>query len=283
MKHEYKSNFKDKIIEISKKFDMSELLFHSFIYQFDQNTEMSASDCVYLINAVLDYPFDDFGDIEIEDDDYDSKNNLSPLYVSRNPYEENNNNTDNNTNNDIESIQERKYDNMLKRFWLAYAFLSLKKLNMTNSLIDLAIKFQIALANTTSTMIDKKSITTTANFRYAIINSNLTEETKYFHYANNLERLCIILMETFKHTRSKKIENKPFLLAMFNGDNKTYYVEGNLGCNREYDEQKNNFGFKFKYDAKKKNIKIYYEFNTDEIITIQKDELFQFIQEISDL
>ena len=45
----------------------------------------------------------------------------------------------------------------------------------------------------------------------------------------------------------------------------------------------NDFGFKFKYVAQKKNIKIYYEFNTDEIITIQKDELFQFIQEISDL
>ena len=38
MKSEFKTSFHEKIKEIGAQFGLNELLFHSFIYQFDQNT-----------------------------------------------------------------------------------------------------------------------------------------------------------------------------------------------------------------------------------------------------
>ena len=131
-----------------------------------------------------------------------------------------------------------KKENSLKKFWLAYCFLSLKKLNMTNSLIDLAIKFQISLSHAASTLIDKRGIVFSNQFRYSIINSNLTDESRYFHYPCNLERLCLLISQTFYRTRIKEVEFKPYLLAMLDADNNTYILDGNLGCNKEYDDQK---------------------------------------------
>ena len=40
---------------------------------------MSASDCVYLTSSLLEYPFDDICDIEIEDDDFIEDNNYVKL------------------------------------------------------------------------------------------------------------------------------------------------------------------------------------------------------------
>lgn len=272
MKTEFKNSFKDKIIEISKNFDLNDLIFHSFLYQFDQNTEMSASDCVYLLSAVLEYPFDEIADLEIEDDDLDDK--------EENIIKDEEEVSKENENKEIIQIRNKKQQS-LKKFWTAYAFLSLKKLNMTNSLIDLAIKFQIALANSATALLDKRGVASSTTFRYSIINSNLTDESRYFHYPGNLERLSLIIMETFYKYRGKNAEKKPFLLAMLDAENKSYLVNGNLGCNQDFEEQRNVFGIKFKYVAKKLGIKLKYLFNTDEIVSITKDDLFAFIQEIS--
>ena len=37
-----------------------------YTLEFDQNIEMSASDCVYLISSLLEYPFDSINDIEVD-------------------------------------------------------------------------------------------------------------------------------------------------------------------------------------------------------------------------
>ena len=154
---------------------------------------------------------------------------------------------------------------------------------MTNSLIDLAIKFQISLSHAASTLIDKRGIVFSNQFRYSIINSNLTDESRYFHYPCNLERLCLLISQTFYRTRIKEVELKPYLLAMLDADNNTYILDGNLGCNKEYDDQKNEMGIQFKYVAKKLGIELQYNYNSDEIVTINKDDLFAFIQELSSI
>ena len=244
MKNEYLDTFKDKIIDVSKKFFLNELIFHSFIYQFDNNTEMSASDCVYLLSCLLEFPFDEFNDIEIEDDDFLNDNNSN---ISDNEDDKNNDNNIGQINeeeiNEINIINKnnKQKDNILKKFWMAYRFLSLKKLNMTNALIDIAIKFQIALTNNATSIIDKNGIKTEQKFRYSIVSGNLSEDSRYFHYPGNLERLCIVISETYKQIKGKKLENKPYLLAYIDSDNKTYIIDGNLGCNKKEDDEKNIF------------------------------------------
>ena len=126
---------------------------------------------------------------------------------------------------------------------MAYRFLSLKKLNMTNSLIDIAIKFQIALTNSATTILDKNGVKNEQKFRYSIVSGNLSEDSRYFQYPGNLERLCLVISETYKQLKGKKIENKPYLLAYIDTENKTYVIDGNLGCNKKDDDEKKYFSY----------------------------------------
>ena len=287
MKNEYLDTFKDKIIDVSKKFFLNDIIFHSFIYQFDNNTEMSASDCVYLLSCLIEYPFEEFNDIEIEDDEFlgDNNSDISDDEQGKNDGNDDNNIDQNNNENNENNINKKikRKDNSLKKFWMAYRFLSLKKLNMTNGLIDIAIKFQIALTNNATSILDKNGVKNEQKFRYSIVSGNLSEESRYFLYPGNLERLCIVISETYKQLRGKKVENKPYLLAYIDADNKTYIIDGNLGCNKKDDEEKNTFPIQFKFVAKKLNIPVSYNYSTEEIITINKDDLYSFINQITQL
>ena len=287
MKNEYLDTFRDKIIDVSKKFFLNEIIFHSFIYQFDNNTEMSASDCVYLLSCLIECPFEEFNNLEIEDDEFNEDNNSN---ISDDEEEKNNKSEigdkgedeDHNPDNLI-SKKNRKNENTLKKFWMAYRFLSLKKLNMTNSLIDIAIKFQIALTNSATAILDKNGVKNEQKFRYSIVSGNLSDDSRYFHYPGNLERLCLVISETYKQLKGKKIENKPYLLAYIDAENKTYVIDGNLGCNKKDDEEKNTFPIQFKFVAKKLKIPVSYNYSTEEIITIKKDDLYSFINQIAQL
>ena len=287
MKNEYLDTFRDKIIDVSKKFFLNEIIFHSFIYQFDNNTEMSASDCVYLLSCLIECPFEEFSNIEIEDDDFleDNVSNISG--DDEDEKNEKNNGGDGSHEDgehDSENLNSKKNkENILKKFWMAYRFLSLKKLNMANSLIDIAIKFQIALTNSATTILDKNGVKNEQKFRYSIVSGNLSEDSRYFQYPGNLERLCLVISETYKQIKGKKIENKPYLLAYIDTENKTYVIDGNLGCNKKDDNEKNTFPMQFKFVSQKLNIPVSYNYSTEEIITIKKDDLYSFINQIAQL
>ena len=288
MKNEYMDTFRDKIIDVSKKFFLNEIIFHSFIYQFDNNTEMSASDCVYLLSCLIECPFEEFNNIEIEDDDFleDNISNISDDEEEKKEKENDDYSQEGDNNNISEnkiSKNNKNKENTLKKFWMAYRFLSLKKLNMTNSLIDIAIKFQIALTNSATTILDKNGVKNEQKFRYSIVSGNLSEDSRYFHYPGNLERLCLVISETYKQLKGKKIENKPYLLAYIDVENKTYVIDGNLGCNKKDDEEKNTFPLQFKFVTKKLKIPFSYDYSTEEIITIKKDDLYSFINQIAQL
>ena len=287
MKNEYLDTFRDKIIDVSKKFFLNEIIFHSFIYQFDNNTEMSASDCVYLLSCLIECPFEEFSNIEIEDDDF-LEDNVSNISGDDEDEKNEKNNGGNGSHEDGEHdsenlITKKNKENILKKFWMAYRFLSLKKLNMTNSLIDIAIKFQIALTNSATTILDKNGVKNEQKFRYSIVSGNLSEDSRYFQYPGNLERLCLVISETYKQIKGKKIENKPYLLAYIDTENKTYVIDGNLGCNKKDDNEKNTFPMQFKFVSQKLNIPVSYNYSTEEIITIKKDDLYSFINQIAQL
>jgi len=287
MKNEYLDTFRDKIIDVSKKFFLNDIIFHSFIYQFDNNTEMSASDCVYLLSCLIECPFEEFNNIEIEDDDFidDNISNISEDGDDKNEKigDQMNNGGDEQNEEKLKINNDKNKENTLKRFWMAYRFLSLKKLNMTNSLVDIAIKFQIALTNNATSILDKNGVKNEQKFRYSIVSGNLSDDSRYFHYPGNLERLSLVICETYKQMKGKKFENKPYLLAYIDAENKTYVIDGNLGCNKKDDEEKNTFPIQFKFVAKKLKIPVSYNYSTEEIITIKKDDLYSFINQIAQL
>ena len=280
MTNESKETFKEKIYDVSRRFDLSEIIFHSFLYQFDNNTEMSASDCVYLISCLIETPFEDFNKIEIEDDDFilsESENENDDESSNKENLNEEN---DKIKNDELIKLMKPK-ENLLKKFWMAYKFLSLKQLNMKEDLVNIAIKFQKALTTSATDIVDKNMIKDKDNFRFTVVSGGITNDSKYFKYPGNLEKLCICICEVYKLKKGKKFQGKPYLLAYIDNENIVYNIIGYLGCNKNSDDEKNNFHLKFDYSTKKKNIEYSYNYATGEIITIKKDDLYPFIEEIN--
>jgi cell division control protein 45 len=271
MKNEYKSLFKEKIVEISKKFDLKELLFNSFIYQLDQRNQYSASDFVHCINAILQYPFsinelkqngvdfDSFNEQENKDENIDDEEKQKII-------DENN-----------KAIRANKYDH----FWASYDLLSLKSTEFFRISLDLAIQFQKALVSNGTSIIDKKSITPSKHFRYSIINTDTSEEIKYFQHPLSLEKLALFVMDTYHNSRfCKNKVDKPFILAVLNSSNKTYLVAGVLGKAKEEGHDKNPFAVRFRLSANNIGAKLLLNNFDDSIIEIPKDNFLAFLEEV---
>ncbi len=56
MKPEIKRELKNKILEIAEDFGLNEIVMHSFVRQFDSQTQVSATDMAYAISSLLEFP-----------------------------------------------------------------------------------------------------------------------------------------------------------------------------------------------------------------------------------
>ena len=90
-------------------------------------------------------------------------------------------------------------------------------------------------------------------------------------------------MEIYIKKRGKNYEKKPFLLSYLNSENKSYICGGILNNNKKYEEERNDFGIRFNYVSNKKKIKIKRIFNNEDIVEINKDDLYAFISEMSNI
>ena len=68
---------------------------------------MSASDCVFLISSLIEYPFQSINDIEVEDDDFLEDDNYNKLMekIYKNDKSNTISNLEINENSDIKSKQ----------------------------------------------------------------------------------------------------------------------------------------------------------------------------------
>ena len=79
----------------------------------------------------------------------------------------------------------------------------MKKLNVIYGLIEMVIKFQIALINNATSILYKNGVKNEQKFRYSIVSWNLT---LYFNYPGNTESFWIVISETYKRLKEKNIE-----------------------------------------------------------------------------
>lgn len=290
MKNEYKSVFKDKILEISKRFDMKDLVFESFIYQFDQITQLSACDFVYCLNAILEYPFNMS---ELQDELVCMTNETIEDLETKNPTTDetnaeflNNSNSEGETGGANESNQNQKSNKQsgkrllkIDHFWTTYEFLGLKNSKLVRTALDLAVKFQISLVNNGTAVIDKKKITPSSNFRYAIINNDLSDDIKYFHNPLSLEKLTLFVMNLYhKSKTNKQFENKPFILALSHSTNNSYLVAGVISY--EGSNDKNDFSMRFRLSSRKLSAKLIYNNFNDCIVEISKNDFIGFLEDV---
>jgi cell division control protein 45 len=273
MKNQYKTNFKEKILEVIRKFDLKDFLFDSFSYQLDQKTQLSASDFVHCLSALLEYPYslknleneglvdadEEYGK-ESDDQNQDDEEDLDDLPSA-----------------EIEMRQNNKFEN----FWACYDFLALKSSKLVRPVINLAIKFQQALVASGTQIIDKRAIQSSRTFRYATISSDITD-AKYFHNPIALEKLALFIMDTYHTARlnNKKNGFKPFVLAFFNSVNKSYLVAGTLGSTRE-ENDKSQFPMRFRVSANHIGANLILNNFDDSIVEVPQDEYYAFLEKIT--
>jgi len=56
MKPEIKRDLRAKILEIAEDFGLNEIVMHSFVRQFDPQTQISATDMAYALASILENP-----------------------------------------------------------------------------------------------------------------------------------------------------------------------------------------------------------------------------------
>ena len=56
MKPEIKRDLRAKIQEIAEEFGLNEIVMHSFVRQFDPQTQISATDMAYALASILENP-----------------------------------------------------------------------------------------------------------------------------------------------------------------------------------------------------------------------------------
>lgn len=56
MDPEIKKDLKNRIMNISEEYGLDEIIMHSYIRQFDPNTQVSSSDMAYAITSLLEHP-----------------------------------------------------------------------------------------------------------------------------------------------------------------------------------------------------------------------------------
>jgi cell division control protein 45 len=264
MKNEYKNIFKEKIMEISRKFDMKDLLFESFVYQMDQKTQISACDFVNGINAIIEHPFNSIKELSSM-----SNENIEKFEENLEEGENIDNKNNGDTGGDGEEFSTNENNKGLKinHFWSAYEYLGLKNTKLVKTSFELAINFQISLVNNGTAVIDKRKINPSSNFRYAIINNDMSDDIKYFHNPLSIEKLSLFIMNIYHKSKFlKSLEIKPFVLALLNSKNKSYYIAGVLSHDNYND--KNDFSMRFRVSARNLQAKIVYNTFNDCVVGI---------------
>ena len=265
MKNEYKNLFKEKILDVSRKFDMKDIIFNSFLYQFDQKTQVSASDIVYCASSLLEYPFNiSLLEEHRSDDNFDQEEKKSSKEDNKSYYSSNN--------------IDYKYNN----FWHCYNFLSFKETKNLEISLNLSMNFQKAMVNIGTTI---KRIVPVKNFRWSIISNEMNDDLKYFQHPLSLEKLALFVVETqnakIKNSKNQSQNvNKPYVLALLNNVKNTYLVAGVLSPSLQDEKEKNTFPIRFRLAASKINAKLIFNNFNDSIIEIPQENYMAFIEEL---
>lgn len=160
-------------------------------------------------------------------------------------------------------------------FWQAHDALS--SLELLQRGAQLAIDLHKAVFALGTSLIEKKAVNPTNDFRYAIINNDSWEQARFFHYPYALKRLCVFLMEAYKHQRAS-IRAKPMVLAMINSKRNAYLV---IGVMDHESAGRNTFRAKFDEAVEATQAQHRTDFFEGELIEVSKDNFPAFMDALT--
>lgn len=169
MKPEIKRELKNKILEIADDFGLDEIITHSYVRQFDTQTQVSSIDMTSAISSLLEHP-------------------TASSAIQKQPNAE--------LKTSIKNVHECLFDN----FWLAYDALDLKQQNFHLLLkgIELAKEMQMAVIRIGVSLIEKKDVKQAESFRYCLLENSYLKDIGIFQYPLALRKLALFIMQAYK-------------------------------------------------------------------------------------
>ena len=251
----------------------------------DHKTQFSASDMVYALSALLESPRPALSKLE------EINNNLAANGVNGGgPVLEESKALE----GEIGERQKIDTEELLtQNFYTGYDCLSMTDMSLLQSGIEQAMETQTAIINQGTSLIDKRAIKVTTNFRYSIITNDAINEVKFFHYPLALQKLANFVMQAYKKNRTNKFVDKPFVLCVVNSITNRYIVLGVMEYSpdlpiltKKYATNiyiyiyYSNFGSKFRQAATQVHARVKHDSFETEIIEIEKDQILPFIEEL---
>ncbi|KAJ1657512.1 DNA replication initiation factor cdc45 [Dispira simplex] len=170
----------------------------------------------------------------------------------------------------------------LRGFFTAYD--SLSNLDLLQSGIQLAMKFQQAIVQQGVSIIERRSIKTLRSFRLAV----LTDTHSLFHHPLTLNQLALFLMDALKNSRKHK-QTLPFVVASMIPSRNVYLVAG-LAGDAQYDSVRaernaapktdrcNPFGVAFQETAHRTGARLKHDSFESSVVEISGPDLLTFIE-----
>ena len=235
----YKKILKEKLSEIATEFEMGDMFVSTCVRQYTRKRQFSALDVVHSVTALLECPH------SLEEKEIGASQETLDFHQT-----------------------------WLNNFWIANS--ALIEVESLEKGIQLAIEQQKAIIQQGTILIEKKAVNPSADFRYAIISSDILDQVKFFHHPISLKKLCSFIMEAYQSQRSN-IRAKPMVLCVYNSQRNTYLV---TGVNSQV-QQRNDFGWRFHEAAEAVQAEFRTDFFEDVYIELKKPNFQAFIEHLT--
>lgn len=236
----YRETLNTKLTVIAREYNLDDLFITSCIRQYDRKSQYSNIDIVHAVTSIVESP------TSLEDKDV--------------------------TESTITVIDSR--EKWLDNFWIAYD--SFKSPQHTKRGVRLAIDLQKAIVQFGRNVLERNAVTTMNNFRYAIINTDIMDQAKYFHHPLALKSLTTFVMEAYHSSRPNR-PVLPLVLCISNSSMHSYLIYGLTPSI----EDRNDFGWRFYEAATSLSMDFRKDFFEDSFIELPKEHLQTFIEQLS--
>ncbi|CAK81557.1 unnamed protein product (macronuclear) [Paramecium tetraurelia] len=251
MNQKYKQILKSQIAEVASKFQMDDILYRSFVRQSDTKIQIAASDMVYAVNAILEYP----------------QALLSKQLMQHQCSEV------------IEKLKTSETAAKFQNFFCALDTLGSKSDDLFQQGVQMALEFQAALVDEANNLIENNELYPCKHFRYGILKNESPQQKKFFQHPQSLQKLALLLMDIYKE-KGYKQSNKSVILVNQLGE--LFMVVGVVGGMSFSGQEKNQFGQYFLRKVQELNLQFRQDSFETSVIEIHKDDFPNFIDAITD-
>ncbi|ORX99770.1 CDC45-like protein [Basidiobolus meristosporus CBS 931.73] len=239
-----KRTLRQQIEEVAPDYGLVDLCYGSFMRSYGYKGNLSASDIVYAITALLKSTPEVAKRLGAEMAWHDTTNE--------------------------EADQDSQW---MRSFYTAYD--ALDDIELVQHGLSLSMKLQQAVVRQGTSMIERHAIKTLKTFRFAVVKDG--PDLTFFTHPATLSQLALFLLDAMREYRKADL---PFVIAALNENQGTYMVVGVSGSNQQGDTRKNHFGLAFQHTAHLTGARCRHDSFETSVMEIKSEDLAVFMEHL---